>query len=181
LIFGDRLVQSAASCVALVGIYLGQQVGNHSSVSSLSFENLLAMLLDALKSVGKVYCVADALDEMDPEASYFLDRLADLGLENPSQTEVFVTSRQNEEVERPLKDPLSVKLKLNRHRVDGDINVYIHSCLTSVVDASLLPETRSRIEFVVKTKCNGVFLYARLMLDKLTEHCLAPQKNLKKN
>ncbi|KAI9879308.1 MAG: hypothetical protein M1830_008959 [Pleopsidium flavum] len=127
-----------------------------------------SLVIDWL-SMGRVFCVADALDEMDPAASLFVDKLAELEHEDPANIKLFVTSRQSDQVEPRLRDPLSIKLKLNRHRIDDDIDVYVRSRASSYAAGHPTYETevRKKIEQAVRTKSNGVFLYAKLMLDRI--------------
>lgn len=148
---------------------LSETIQDHPDISNVSLDSLWSILVDTLKSCPRVYCVADALDEMDPAQIGFLDKLAELGQENSDKVKIFVTSRQSDEIERQLKDCLSIKLKLNRHRVDNDIDLYIRNRLSLLPKESLTVEAQHEIEERVRAMSNGVFLYARLMLDQLLQ------------
>lgn len=164
----DWLSQLLPNSSLLTEILSGT-IQDHPDISNVSLDSLWGILVETLKSCPRVYCVADALDEMDLTQIGFLDKLAELGQENSDRVKIFVTSRQSDEIECRLKDCLSIKLKLSRHRVDDDIDLYIRKRLSLLPREFLTEKAQQKIEESVRARSNGVFLYARLMLDKILQ------------
>ena len=141
-------------------------VSNSRAIETISFDDLWKTLIGALCMLPKVYCVADALDEMDMGNERFLQQLLDLGRHKTSSIKVLMTSRLVPRIEKVLKHSTVVHLSLFESAVNADIMHYVRTRLAEVT----LPEaTRSVIEGAMNTKARGLFLYARLMLDDILQ------------
>ncbi|KAJ5263971.1 hypothetical protein N7478_011576 [Penicillium angulare] len=142
----------------------------HYTVASVPFENLWKSFITCLGSIKQpVFCVVDALDEMKrgKESDQFLDDF--LNRKTPDTVKVLLTSRQVPHVERHMNGACLVDLRLDRRNVDRDIAVY----LTQRLEDSQLGIPLETAEVLKKAICDrgkGLFLYARLMFDKLLLH-----------
>ncbi|CAG9973273.1 unnamed protein product [Clonostachys byssicola] len=137
------------------------------SIESLSTESLWKDLRKALSSLpGRVFCVADALDEMDGGNESFLQDLASLGSFRPEKVKVLVTSRPVPNVGIPLRKVTLLQIRLEEKLVDVDISIFVQSALSG----SNLPRSdQELIRNAVPGRANGLFLYAKLAMDAFLE------------
>lgn len=137
----------------------------HSNINEAPIDELWKCFSSALSGINKIYCVVDALDEMESGHDSFLADLLNLGRRNPKSVKLALTSRQLAHLEVHLKGSCLVDLRLDRKNVDKDIATYIsHRLKHCRVDLS---EAQSRgIEEAICDKGKGLFLYARLMMDQ---------------
>lgn len=130
------------------------------------FDKLWEALAAAMRAMKKVYCVVDALDEMEHGHDRWLESFLNLGRNFPRSIKTIVTSRQVPHVEKHMFKSHLVDLRLDRRRVDRDISIYVSNRLEN----AQLGLSEGDIEIVKEAICergNGLFLYARLMLDEL--------------
>lgn len=99
--------------------------GDRSSLKSASFDSIWEMLTSVLTNVPRVYCVVDALDEMDTGNEFFLQYLVQLAQKAPAIIKVFITSRPVPNVEEVLRFPHVLQIVLQPRLVDPDISVYV--------------------------------------------------------
>jgi len=137
-------------------------------VEALSTSALWADLTDAFTSIPKVYCVVDALDEMDIDQESFLNDLVRLGILRPCSIKLLMSSRPLPRIETVLKDPSILQIRLEQRLVDIDIAVYVEHRLDERPDFN--EELRTAVKDEIGIKSQGSFLYARLMMDELTTH-----------
>jgi ankyrin repeat protein len=137
----------------------------HSSVNEVPIDELWKCFSSAVSGIEKVYCVVDALDEMETGHDSFLVDLLNLGRRNPKSVKLALTSRQLPHLEAHLKGSCLVDLRLDRKNVDRDIATYISYRLKHCrIDLS---EDQLRgIGEAICDKGKGLFLYARLMMDQ---------------
>lgn len=100
-------------------------VKQNRSLDSLSPSDLWKNLKFALSAFPKVYCVTDALDEMDGGNDEFLHSLVELGQWRPAEVKVLITSRPVVAVETPLRSFHIAQNRLEERLVDIDIAVYV--------------------------------------------------------
>jgi ankyrin repeat protein len=144
---------------------LKKAMKTHSNVNELPMDELWKCFSSALSGMGKVYCVVDALDEMEPGQDSFLADLLNLGRRNPRSVKLALTSRQLPHLEAHLKGSCLVDLRLDRKHVDRDIATYISHRLKNC-EVNLTEEQSHGIETAICEKGKGLFLYARLMMDQ---------------
>ncbi|KAK2759100.1 hypothetical protein FQN54_003199 [Arachnomyces sp. PD_36] len=144
------------------------------SIDSVAFGEFWQDLLDALVLMPRVYCVVDALDEVDVNLSEPLfGKLVELGKKKPSSIKLLMTSRRLPRIQSALSDGSVLRVRLNKTRVDEDIAIYVKHRL------NCLPKIHAQIKHVIQQsmseKSEGSFLYARLMMDQvlgqLTKTC----------
>ncbi|KAM0487191.1 hypothetical protein ACHAPX_000461 [Trichoderma viride] len=137
------------------------------SLESISMEDLWKHLRLAFASLpGKVFCVADALDEIDRGHEEFIQTLGKLGQWRPKTVKVLITSRPVPSVEVPLRTVHGLQLRLQETLVDMDISTYVHFVLAK----SDIPKTDwDTIANAVPGRANGLFLYAKLAMDAFIE------------
>lgn len=135
------------------------------SLASISMDDMwrdLRMAFTALP--GQVYCVTDALDEMDQGNDSFLISLAALGQWRPDKVKVAITSRPVPVVEVPLRAEKCLNIRLEEDEVDVDISLFVRQTL----EKSLIDQRHwNKIIQAVPGRANGLFLYARLAMDAL--------------
>ncbi|KAJ5889943.1 hypothetical protein N7504_010753 [Penicillium tannophilum] len=139
---------------------------NNRSLSSLSLSDLWKDLKFALALLPKVYCVTDALDEMDQGNDDFLHALVNFSQWRPANVKVLITSRPVVAVENPLRTFSIPHIRLEEQFVDMDISAYVQYRLRS---SSILPEFRDLIVEAIPGRANGLFLYAKLSMDAFLE------------
>ncbi len=79
-------------------------INDRRSLESVSFDELWRTLQSTLSLLPRVYCVADALDEMNTGNESFLNSLIKLGHYNPATIKVLMTSRPVPLVKKILND-----------------------------------------------------------------------------
>ncbi|KAK1241191.1 hypothetical protein MKX08_001165 [Trichoderma sp. CBMAI-0020] len=137
------------------------------SLESISMEDLWKHLRLAFASLpGKVFCVADALDEIDRGHEEFIQTLGKLGHWRPKTVKVLITSRPVPSVEVPLRTVHGLQIRLQEILVDMDISTYVHFVLAK----SGIPKSDwDTIASAVPGRANGLFLYAKLAMDAFVE------------
>ncbi|EHK18015.1 putative ankyrin repeat protein [Trichoderma virens Gv29-8] len=142
-------------------------VDAHRSLESMSSETMWNQLRLAFASLpGKVFCVADALDEMDRGNEEFLRTLGEIGQWRPKTVKILITSRPVASVEIPLRKTPCLHIRLQEALVDMDISTYVHFALSR----SNIPESDWQvIADAVPGRANGLFLYAKLAMDAFLE------------
>ena len=124
-------------------------------------------LCSALSRLPQVYCVADALDEMERGNDWFLCRLVSLGQQRPSTLKVIVTSRQSPYIESLFRDSTTVNLNLNRRFIEQDIGTYVNHVLQDLDKATITSQDGDLVKAMIQMRATGVFLYASLMMQEL--------------
>ncbi|KAJ3477766.1 hypothetical protein NLG97_g8750 [Lecanicillium saksenae] len=142
-------------------------VHDQHTLESVSLADMWKYLKLALSSLpGKVFCITDALDEMDHGNESFLKELAKLGQWQPDKVKVLITSRPVPSVENPLHLIDCLKLRLREDEVDQDIARFVkHSLENSRIEKRHWSDVIS----AVPGRANGLFLYARLAMDAVLE------------
>jgi len=139
----------------------------HISQEDATFEELWDCLCSAAMAVRKIYCVADALDEMEVGNDWILPKLVDLGRQKPSTIKIITTSRQSPHIECVFKTPLIVPINLSRALIDSDIATYIDHQISKRPIEAMSAKDSQLIQSTVQSKAKGLFLYARLMIDEI--------------
>ncbi|KAL7911691.1 putative ankyrin repeat protein [Trichoderma velutinum] len=142
-------------------------VKENRSLDSISLETMWNHLRLAFASLPeKVFCVADALDEMDRGNEGFLQTLGDIGQWRPKTVKILITSRPVASVEVPLRKTPCLHIRLQEALVDMDISTYVHFALSR----STIPESNWKVIVdAVPGRANGLFLYAKLAMDAFLE------------
>ncbi|KAL3472288.1 ankyrin repeat-containing domain protein [Aspergillus californicus] len=140
---------------------------NQRNVEDISFNELWQLLLDCFSFLGKVYCVVDALDELDSEQTDdFLRRLVHLGRTRPGSVKILMTSRPLPQIQKVLNTPSVLQVRLEDRQTNKDISLFIqHRLLLADVDEM----TRATIKRSIEDRVHPSFLYARLMLNELLD------------
>ncbi|GJC95853.1 ankyrin repeat-containing protein [Colletotrichum higginsianum] len=147
--------------------HLKEYVENKKPLNSMSMDDLWNALRLALSGLpGKVFCVADALDEMDGGNGPFLTTLAELGNWKPEKVKVLITSRPVPAVEGPLRTANCLRIRLQENVVDVDISTFVQQGLAA---SNIPPEERKMIREAIPGRANGLFLYAKLAMDAFLE------------
>ncbi|KAL2064482.1 hypothetical protein VTL71DRAFT_4976 [Oculimacula yallundae] len=137
------------------------------SLDTISANELWQHLLKSLTALPKVYCVVDALDEMDIDKQYFIANLVDLGQQESGSIKLLVTSRPLPRIEAFLRTSSVLQIRLDQLKVDPDIAVYVDNRLQlASADGSL----KESVKEAIGDKAQGSFLYARLIMDELLDH-----------
>ncbi|CAH0003764.1 unnamed protein product [Clonostachys byssicola] len=148
---------------------LNDYLESRRSIESISMEDMWKDLYMAFSGLSKrVFCVADALDEMDKGNESFLQALATLGKWNPQKVKVLITSRPVPTIEGPLRAFQSscLQIRLQENMVDIDIATFVQFSLSR----STIPQADWKtIMDAVPGRANGLFLYAKLAMDAFLE------------
>lgn len=137
------------------------------SLSSLSTDDLLKDLQMAFRGLpDRVFCVADALDEMDTGNDAFLRTIGSLSQWKPAKIKVLISSRPVPRIEIPLRQTPALHIRLEERLVDIDISTYVNSALSE----SHIPRSEwGEIANAVPGRANGLFLYAKLAMEAFLE------------
>ncbi|KAJ5288157.1 hypothetical protein N7478_003843 [Penicillium angulare] len=146
------------------------------SLDDLSPDDLWSDLIMALADLPKVYCVIDALDEMDLGNEGFLNSLVEFGKWRPNNVKVLMTSRPIARVETLLRPFSILQLRLEESLVDLDIESYVQHRLRG---SGVAEEHWSAIQEAIPGRANGIFLYAKMSLDTFLEPGVGVQETLK--
>lgn len=122
----------------------------------------------AMDELDRVYCIADALDEMDNESFDFINKLKALGNRQPNKIKVLLTSRPIPKLEAALQEQYIASLRLEPTKIYPDITKYVKKSMASLVPRLSL-ETESRVTGALCEAAKGLFLHARLLMDNLEE------------
>ncbi|KAM0310192.1 hypothetical protein ACHAO8_008360 [Botrytis cinerea] len=155
---------------------LFEHVENKQSLESISTDHLWKHLLAGLKTLKRVYCIADALDEMDMDEE-FLAQLNTLGSFRPAQVKVLLTSRPKQYLQRAFKDPQVIHVSLEEELVKRDISVFVRQRVKQFADDVISENMQSFIQNTVCERSEGLFLYARLMLDQIGQSIKNKEQN----
>ncbi|KAM0559325.1 hypothetical protein ACHAPJ_004347 [Fusarium lateritium] len=161
----DWLDQILEYCPPLQ-VTLSNYVDQSRPLDSISIDELWRLLKTALESIPRIYCVVDALDEMDDGNSDFITRLADLGCWRPSSVKVLLTSRPTANVEAAMRGAQFLDVRMEEKLVDVDISTYVRYCLA---DSSLSESDQQLVKEAVPGRANGLFLYAKLAMKAFLE------------
>ena len=139
-----------------------------SELDGISDNELWGYLLAGLSSVDKAYCVVDALDEMEqvPNDS-FLRRLNALATFRPGAVNLLMTSRPKQYLQSALRDASIVHISLEQDLVGKDIAAFVSHRLRNVL-SFVDQQLRDSLQSIICMRSQGLFLYARLLLDQIT-------------
>ncbi|PNP86364.1 hypothetical protein FNYG_00317 [Fusarium nygamai] len=134
-------------------------------VDDLSLVELWHLVRLGLRDMPRAYCVIDALDEMDNNALESFLQLADqLGNMQPDRIKLIITSRPIATIEKMVRNLKLLDIRLDKKAINPDISTYIEHRLAA---SKLSPETRVAVKDAVFKKADGLFLYAKLTMDKI--------------
>jgi ankyrin repeat protein len=164
----------------LLCLRLKKVMGQHPEIGQVPCHELWRTIMSVLPTFPKVYVVLDALDELAVEQHCFLENLLELSKKKPQTIKVIVTSRPLPHLQKKFVGRNVVSLRLSGRFVQEDVARYITHRLTSQQERALTSEEESAIKSSVCTKGEGLFLYARLMLDELLQQSGSIQVQLEK-
>ncbi|KAH7320786.1 ankyrin repeat-containing domain protein [Stachybotrys elegans] len=123
-----------------------------------------ALAEDGIK--GTVYCVVDALDEMD-DADFegTVRMLTTLGT---ARVKVMMTSRPLPKIEQALNHPSVAHLRLDTTVLSPDVARYVDVRMAAL-EPPLSDEKRRLVKEAICKHASGLFLHARLITDNLAE------------
>lgn len=147
---------------------LFEHVKNGQSLESITTAHLWKHLLNGLRMLKRVYCIADALDEMNMDEE-FLSQLNALGSFRPAQVKVLLTSRPKQYLQRAFKNPQVIHVSLEEELVKRDISIFVRQRVKQFAEDGISEDMQSFIQSTVCERSEGLFLYARLMLDQISQ------------
>ncbi|KAM7190149.1 Ankyrin repeat-containing domain protein [Rhypophila sp. PSN 637] len=157
--------------------FILQQQCLETELAEISDGDLFQYFLDGLSCVPKVYCIADALDEMvsDSRQGPFLDRLNSLAKHQRTSLKLLMTSRPKRQLQSALRDSSIVHISLQQRLVDVDIIAYLGHQLE---EHALGEPARQHIIDMVGRRSEGLFLYAKLAMDQIVHDFVPGSDNL---
>ncbi|OGM45308.1 putative ankyrin repeat domain protein [Aspergillus bombycis] len=161
---------------ALLQARLKMLLALHPTVDSVPFHELWNLLLFGIDAVPKVYVLLDALDELAVENDGFLQSLQKLGQQSPKSIKLIITSRPEAYLQTALRGPFQNRIRLAGEMVDQDIATYIAHRLGYQQNNPAVAESQSVVQEKLSRKAQGLFLYARLMLDQILLQSELPVK-----
>jgi ankyrin repeat protein len=152
----------------LLQLKLKFYVDDKRSLDSVPLDELWDHLRSALDVLPKVYCIADALDEMEDGNEAFLEQLMELGNRKPQSIKVMVTSRPVPHITSIFKSSQVKHIRLEPHNIDPDVVVYVESRLHNSA-TNLSWKQHELVKAALCERAQGIFLHARLVMDDLLE------------
>ncbi|CZR58624.1 uncharacterized protein PAC_08516 [Phialocephala subalpina] len=137
----------------------------HSDIVNIPFHELWRILISALSTVPKVYVMLDALDELEVEANDFLRCLRELAEKKLSSIKLSPATSPLDDFDRLLLYHHSSWRTQGRERYC----TYVTHRMASQQERTLKPEEQSTIKDALCQKSQGLFLYARLMVDEILQ------------
>ncbi|KAI1847609.1 hypothetical protein JX266_006461 [Neoarthrinium moseri] len=138
-------------------------VESRRELGSIAMEDLWRDLRMAIANLpGKVFCMADALDEMDQGNEVFLKSLGEFGNWRPDKVKVLISSRPIPNVEVALQHTAHLHIRLEEAQVDADIATYVEQNLGI---SSISAQSQESIRHAIPGRAKGIFLYAKLAMD----------------
>lgn len=141
-----------------------------SRLEEVSETELVDIFLDGLSGVPRVYCVADALDEMTSENKPFLDKLNSLATYRPRAVKLLMTSRPKQYLQSALRDSSIVQISLEKQLVDPEIAAYLTHRLDDLLKSNPQGVSRDRLIQLIAERSKGLFLYAKLTMDQVANY-----------
>ena len=138
-----------------------------SSLAETSDNDLIQLFLDGVSSVSKLYCVADALDEMTSDNKPFLDKLNGLATYRPRSLKLLITSRPKQYLQSALRDSSIVHISLQQQLVDADILSYLNHRFDTAPKSDARDRIKQQVVSMVARRSESLFLYAKLTMDQV--------------
>ncbi|OAA56713.1 Ankyrin repeat-containing domain protein [Niveomyces insectorum RCEF 264] len=126
------------------------------------------ILVQGLEAAPKVYCVVDALDEMDEEDFDIVHRLVAVADRRPNNFKIIFTNRPVPSIELALKGLRMLQARLEASFLYPDVATYVRVSM-GTLEPLLRPEVEALVMQVICDRARGLFLHARLMTENLTE------------
>lgn len=137
-------------------------------LDGISDDELWEYLLAGLSSIERAYCVVDAMDEMEQVPNdRFLQRLNALATFRPACVKLLLTSRPKQYLQSALRDASIVHISLEQDLVGRDIAAFVSHRLRNVLSDGEQQQLRESLQSTICTRSQGLFLYARLLLDQI--------------
>jgi hypothetical protein len=152
----------------ILQVSLWEHLEENKALASLSTSQLWQHLLSGLRYVERAYCVVDALDEMTIDED-FLSRLNALGSFRPAHIKIIMTSRPKQYLQRALTDPQVIHVSLEEELVSRDISTFILQRVGAFGEDGVDVNTQKSIIDTICKRSDGLFLYARLILDQIAK------------
>ncbi|KAK7946767.1 uncharacterized protein PG986_011088 [Apiospora aurea] len=143
-------------------------ISKSSGVDGSEHGALWEALVEAICRTHKVYCVVDALDEMDDEDFDVINRLCNIGNHQTSMARVLLTCRPIPKIEDTLRGLAVPQLKLEPSLIYPDVAKYV-SVSMATLEHTLSTEKEDLVQQTICERAQGLFLHARLMTDNLTD------------
>jgi uncharacterized protein YifN (PemK superfamily) len=125
-------------------------------------------LVGVLEGMEKVYYVADVLNEMDDQHASLIEKLRELGMRQPARIKALLTSHPISRIEHQLRHSAVETVKLEPTQIYHDIIRWVTSQMATL-EPRLAKEKEVLVKEAICQQAEGLFLYARLMMDSLIE------------
>ncbi|CAK4031069.1 hypothetical protein FOQG_06417 [Lecanosticta acicola] len=139
-----------------------------TKLEDVSEAELVDTFLEGLSGISRIYCVADALDEMISEHRSFLDRLNSLATYRPRSVKLLMTSRPKQYLQSALRDSSIVQISLEQQLVGPEIAAYLDHRFENNLKTRGVP--KNELITMIAKRSQGLFLYAKLTMDQVEEY-----------
>lgn len=167
----DFAAQLLPHCDTLVSALA--TLSTSSSISDVDMDSAWSAICKALVegNVGQqVFCVVDALDEMD-DADFpdMMEKLITLGFANPQTVKMMFTGRPLPKIELATQNKGIVQLKLDPVLLSPDVARYVDARMASL-EPRLSDDRCNLVRSAICKRASGLFLHARLITDNLAQN-----------
>lgn len=148
------------------------EISEENSVGDTGIDVLWSAIFKVITEGGvnkEVFCVVDALDEMD-DADFpdMMEKLLALGASNPQAVKTLFTGRPLPKIEQAIQNRGVVQLKLDPVLLHPDVARYVDARMASL-NPKLSDERNELVKKAICERASGLFLHARLVTDNLAQ------------
>ncbi|KAL4905611.1 hypothetical protein BDW74DRAFT_185125 [Aspergillus multicolor] len=185
--FARRIINSNNNTHVLVRDFLSQLLAHSANlqtrleevskkqpkIEDVPFHELWSAFSMVISALPRVYIVIDALDELAVEENDFLSLLLALSGQKPASIKLVTTGRPVPHLQNVLRGPSLSVIRLTERAVQADIATYVAHRLNQR-PRPLTEDDKTRVHNTLCAKVKGLFLNARLVLDRLMEEANVP-------
>ncbi|KAI0871808.1 hypothetical protein GGS24DRAFT_41561 [Hypoxylon argillaceum] len=136
--------------------------------SGLTIKECLGLLVELINSYELTYIIIDGLDESDLETrDKLMEALQSLVLQCNNVLKMFISSREDEDIKNQFKDGRDLRITTKNNQADIELFVASRLGANYWTQNSLSDRTRKEIMRTFTEKSQGMFLWAKLMVDGL--------------
>ncbi|KAI0448909.1 hypothetical protein F5B21DRAFT_79543 [Xylaria acuta] len=150
-----------------VDIYNKKRATGFAS-NCLTMKECLELLVELTNSYELIYIIIDGLDESDPETrDKLMEGLQNLISQCKTPLKLFISSREDEDIKQQFRDGRDLRITATDNQADIERFVVSRLDANRWCQNSLSDRTRRDIMHTFTEKSQGMFLWAKLMMDGL--------------
>ncbi|TGJ82241.1 hypothetical protein E0Z10_g6516 [Xylaria hypoxylon] len=150
-----------------IDIYNKKRAAGFAS-NCLTIKECLELLVELTNSYELTYIVIDGLDETELETrDKLMEVFQNLVFQCKRPLKLFISSREDEDIKQQFRDGRDLRITATDNQADIELFVVSRLGANRWCQNSLSDPTRREIMRTFTEKCQGMFLWAKLMMDGL--------------